>query len=153
MRLPSWRRGVLRSIMLALRRTKARGLMNSIHDLVRAMAEKHHVEDANLFSAYSKWLDQRFGDQWQTFNVSSDVADFGTVRWEQRPLNAVVVRTIVQQKNRVLGKYEDRCYLFGFVNDEEFSILRDPFAIDCSDSGDLAKWKVGERFQSQWNAE
>jgi hypothetical protein len=132
---------------------KARGLMNYIHDLVSAMAEKRPVEDANLFPAYSKWLDERFGDQWQTFNVSSEVADFGTVQWEQRPLTAVVVKTVVQQKNRILGKYDKRCYLFGYVDDEEFTMLRDPFALDCSDSGDLGKWKIGERFRSQWNAE
>jgi len=133
--------------------TKARGLMNYIHDLVSAMADKRPVEDANLFPAYSKWLNERFGDQWQTFNVASEVADFGTVQWEQRPLDAIVVKTIVQQKNRILGKYDKQCYLFGYVDDEEFTMLRNPFALDCSDSGDLAKWKIGERFRSQWNAE
>ena len=108
--------------------TKARGLMNYIHDLVSGMAEKRPVENADLFPAYSNWLDRRFADQWETFNVNSDVADFGVVQWESRPLDAVVVKTIVHQKNRILGRYEDKCYLFGFVADEEFSMLRDPFA-------------------------
>ena len=72
--------------------------MNYIHDLVSGMAEKRAVENANLFPTYSKWLDRRFADQWQTFNVSSDVADFGVVQWEQRPIDAVVVKTILHQK-------------------------------------------------------
>jgi hypothetical protein len=55
--------------------TKARGLMNYIHDLVSAMAEKRAVENADLFPSYSQWLDRRFADQWETFNVTSDVAD------------------------------------------------------------------------------
>jgi hypothetical protein len=128
-------------------------LMNYIHDLVSGMAEKRAVENANLFPTYSKWLDRRFADQWQTFNVSSDVADFGVVQWEQRPIDAVVVKTILHQKNRFIGRYEDKCYLFGFVADEEFSMLRESFAIDCSDAPDVNKWKVGERFQSRWNAD
>ena len=133
--------------------TKARGLMNYIHDIVSGVAEKRPVNNADLFPSYSNWLNRRFADQWETFNVSSDVADFGTVQWERRPLDAVVVKTIVHQKNRILGKYEERCYLFGFVNDDEFNMVRDSFAFDCSDEGDVKKWMVGERFQSRWNAD
>jgi uncharacterized protein len=132
---------------------KARGLMNYVQDLVSGMAEKRAVKNADLFPAYSGWLDGRFVDKWETFNVSSDVADFGQVQWQGRPLDAVVVRTIVQQKNRILGKYEDRCFLFGFVNDDEFDVLRDSFAWDCNDTSELRKWEVGERFQSRWNAD
>ena len=132
---------------------KARGLMNYIQDLVSGMAQKRSVKDANLFPGYSRWLEQRFADQWEIFNVSSDVADFGQVQWQGRPLDAVVVKTIVHEKNRIIGKYEDRCYLFGFVNDDEFNMFRDAFALDCSDTTELSKWKVGERFQSRWNAD
>ena len=65
----------------------------------------------------------------------------------------MVVKTTVHQKNRILGKYEDRCYLFGFVDDDEFDMLRDAFAFDCSDTRELNGWKIGERFQSRWNAD
>ena len=133
--------------------TKARGLMNYVQDLVSGMAEERPVENGELFPAYSNWLNQRFADQWKTFNVSSDVADFGTVQWDRRQVDAVVVKTIVHQKNRILGRYEDRCYLFGFVSDDEFSMLRDPFAVDCDQTGEVNKWKIGERFQSHWNAD
>jgi hypothetical protein len=132
--------------------TKARGLMNYIHDLVSGMAEKRRVDNSDLFPTYSMWLDRRFADQWETFNVSSDVADFGGVQWENRTLDAVIVKTIVHQKNRILGRYEDRCYFFGFVADDEFDMLRDSFAVDCDDAPDLKKWKAAERFQSRWNA-
>lgn len=133
--------------------TKARGLMNYVHDLVSSMAEKRPVKNLNVFPTYSNWLNERFADQWETFNVGSDVADFGTVQWERRPLTAIVVKTIVQQKNRILGKYDSRCYLFGFVNDDEFDMLRDAFAFDCSDTAAIKRWKIEEQFQSRWNAE
>ena len=132
---------------------KARGLMNYIQDLVSGMAQKRLMKDANLFPGYSRWLEQRFADQWEIFSVSSDVADFGQVQWQGRPLDAVVAKTIVHEKNRIIGRYEDRCYLFGLVNDDEFNMFRDAFALDCSDTNGLNKWRVGERFQSQWNAD
>ncbi len=52
-----------------------------------------------------------------------------------------------------IGKYEDHCYMFGFVDDREFGMQREPFAVDC-DGGirAVSKWKVAEKFQSQWNA-
>ena len=133
--------------------TKARGLMNYVQDLVSGMADERPVENAELFPAYSNWLSWRFDDKWETFNVGSDVADFGTVQWDHRQLDAVVVKTSIQQKNRILGKYEERCYLFGFVSDDEFNMLRDPFTFDCDDTAAVYKWKVGERFKSLWNAE
>jgi hypothetical protein len=133
--------------------TKARGLMNYVQEIVNGMAFNRPVRNAGIFPLYGDWLRGRFVDRWETFNVSSDVADFGAMQWHGRPLDAVVVKTVVQQKNRILGKYEDRCYLFGFVNDDEFDMLRDSFSIDCNDAAELTEWKVGERFQSRWNAD
>jgi hypothetical protein len=132
---------------------RARGLMNSIHDFVRGLAEKRLNDNNDFFPNYSNWLNRRFADQWETFNVSSDVADFGTVQWNGRPVDAIIVKSVVQQKNRILGKYEDHCYEFGLVDDREFTMQRDPFAVDCdSGASTINKWKVGEKFQSQWNA-
>src|SRR5450759_2321980 len=54
---------------------------------------------------------QKGPNQWETYNVSSDVADFGTVQWNSRPLDAIIVKSTIQQKNRILGKYEDHCYI------------------------------------------
>jgi hypothetical protein len=42
--------------------------------------------------------------------------------------------------------------MFGLVDDREFTMQRDPFAVDCESGGAVSKWKVGEKFQSQWNA-
>ncbi len=131
---------------------RARGLMNSIHDLVRGLAEKRLNDTANLFPNYSNWLNRRFADQWETFNVSSDVADFGIVQWNGRPVDAIIVRSVIQQKNRVLGKYDNHCYMFGLVDDREFTMQREPFAVDCESVSTVNKWRVGGKFQSQWNA-
>jgi hypothetical protein len=112
------------------------------------------VDVYHRFPNFSDWLDKRFADQWETFNVSSDVADFGTVQWKGRPLDAIIVKSVVQQKNRILGKYGDYCYMFGLVDDPEFQMQRDQIALDCeSGQSTVVKWKVQEKFQSQWNAD
>jgi hypothetical protein len=132
---------------------RAQGLKNGIQDFVRGLAENRIVDANNFFPDYSKWLKGRSDDQWETFNVSSEVADFGTVQWKGRPVDAIIVRSVIQQKNRILGKYEDRCFMFGYVDDREFTMQRDPFDVDCSGGSAVNLWKVGEKFQSQWNAD
>ena len=132
---------------------RARGLMNSIGDFVRGLADKRLDDVDHRFSTYSHWLIKRFSDQWETFNVASDIADFGTVHWKGRSLDAIIVKSTIQQKNRILGQYDDACFMFGLVDDVEFMMQRELFSVDCS-GGDsfVNKWKVGEQFQSQWNA-
>jgi hypothetical protein len=132
---------------------RARALMNDIQDYVRSLAEKGSPSKDALFSSYSNWLSKRFSDQWQTFEVSSDVADFGTVQWNGRTLDAIIVKTVIQQKNRILGQYSRDCFMFGLVDDVEFSMQREPFSVDCDNGvNSIKNWIVGKRFQSQWNA-
>lgn len=131
---------------------RARGLMNGITEFVKELADQRLTDINSVFPMYSNWLNSRFADHWETFNVNSDIADFGTVQWDHRPLDAVIVKSTIQQKNRILGKYEDHCFMFGLVDDPEFSMRRDPFVVDCNDGRAVERWEVGESFQSQWNA-
>jgi uncharacterized protein len=131
---------------------RARGVENDIHDLVSGVAEKRAIDRDGVFSTYSEWMDRRFADHWETFSVNSEIADFGVIQWQRRPLQAIVVMSVIHQKNRILGKYEDQCYMFGVVNDEEFNMWREPFAVDCTDGSFVSKWKIGKSFESQWNA-
>lgn len=130
---------------------RARGLMNDVAEVVKDLAEKRKNDPQGYFASYSNWLNARFADQWETYNVNSDVADFGTVQWDRRPLDAVIVKSVIQQKNRILGRYEDRCFMFGVVFDPEFAMQRDPVVAECKDEQSINKWQVGESFQSQWN--
>jgi uncharacterized protein len=131
---------------------KARGVENDIHDLVSGVAEKRAIDRDGVFSSYSEWMDRRFADHWETFSVNSEIADFGLIQWQRRPLQAIVVMSVIHQKNRILGKYEDQCYMFGLVDDEEFNMWRESFAVDCTDGSFVSRWKIGKSFQSQWNA-
>ena len=133
---------------------RARGLMSEINTFVKALAEKRDIDKGGSFSTYSSWLNKRFAEQWETYSVSSGVADFGTVQWNGRSLDAIIIKSLIQQKNRILGKYEDKCFLFGLVDDVEFAMRRESISAAC-DSGVkfITNWKVGKNFQTQWNAD
>ena len=131
---------------------KARGLANAIYEVVTKVAENRPVKGGDFFPGYMESMDQRLADHWETFDVNSEVADFGLVQWQKRSLDAIVVKSVIHQKNRILGKYEDRCFYFGMVDDEEFSVQRDPIAVDCSDVRSVNNWKIGKSFQSEWIA-
>ena len=129
---------------------KAQGLLNEVQDFIQKLAQNRTID--NRFPAFSSWLAQRFAEQWETFQISSDVADYGTAQWNGRALEAVMIRSIVQQKNRIIGKYSRDCFVFGFINDVEFAMEREFVATDC-DKGQTAikKWTVGNQFKSEWN--
>ena len=42
-----------------------------------------------------------------------------------------VVKTVIQQKNRILGQYKRDCFMFGLIDDVEFKMLIEPIAVEC----------------------
>ena len=64
-----------------------------------------------------------------------------------------MVKTTVTQKNRIKGVYEKSCFVFGLVDDDEFSMSRDMFGVQCDTSRPtLEDWKSRREFKSLWNA-
>jgi uncharacterized protein len=130
---------------------KARGLANRIHELVKTLAERRDGNAEGIFSDYKNWLDVRFAEQWETTNVDTEIEDFGTVQWEHRGLDAIVVKSKIRLKNAVLGRYADQCFMFGLIDDSEFNRWRDPLAVDCHDKKFVNDWGIRKSFQSEWN--
>lgn len=90
-------------------------------------------------------------EQWETSNVDTDILDFSTVNWEGRTLDAILVKSLVRQKNAVLGKYDESRFTFGLVDDPEFNMRRGLFAIDCGNVGFVNSWEINKGFRSEWN--
>jgi hypothetical protein len=118
-------------------------------------APRRSSETQRAFPAFSTWLNERFDDQWETTDVIPEVTDYGTVQWNGRQLDGIIVQMKITQKNRILGVYKTDCFMFGEVNDAEFSMQRDLFDVACGSSGDrvIADWKARRLFKSLWNAE
>jgi tetratricopeptide (TPR) repeat protein len=127
---------------------------NLIHDLPQDAAEeaqRRGIETGRLFPQYLNWLKKSFSGQWETTEVTSEVSDFGVVEWNGRPLDGVIVKTMVKQRNRERGENKTDCFLFGLVDDVEFTMQRDPISIPCD--GPITNWKVRRQFASKWNWE
>jgi hypothetical protein len=106
------------------------------------------------FPLFASWLNRRFDDQWESTDVQSEVEDYGTVQWNGRTLEGIVIRTTIRQRNRIKGAYESSCFIFAEVDDEEFTIFRDKLGVECDkEKNALDTWKIGIGFRSQWNAE
>jgi hypothetical protein len=72
----------------------------------------------------------------------------------KRTLEAIMVKSVIQQKNRILGRYSRDCFEFGFINDVEFAMEREFFAVDCDKGKDnINNWAIGNQFKSQWNVD
>ncbi len=124
-----------------------------MQEYVKALAEDRIDDTERRFPYYTSWLKHQLADQWETYNVTSAVADFGTVQWEGRSVDAIVIRSVLQQKNRILGKYDEACFLFAFVDDAEFTMERDRLAARCDNPDAVRTWKLGKHFSSQWIVE
>jgi len=138
---------------------RARALRGSIQAMVRSAAEAPVRSPARrdieaFFPHYATWLDKRSADRWETTGVTSDIADFGIIQWNGRPLDGVIIKTLVMQKNRIQGADATVCFMFGLVDDVEYSMERDPIGLECENSGGaVAAWKLRREFRSLWNAE
>ena len=73
---------------------------------------------------------------------------------EGRALDGIIVKATIAQKNRIKGVYEASCFVFGMVGDDEFSMSRDMFGVQCaSGRPTIEDWKSRRDFKSLWNAE
>jgi hypothetical protein len=139
----------------------ARALMDRVHGVVKSDAFKpltdksrKAVETQGPFPAFASWLNRRFDDQWETTDVVSKIGDYGKVQWNGRILDGIIVKTTLTQKNRIRGAYETSCFIFGLVDDQEFSMSRDMFGVQCGSSKPvLDDWKARREFRSLWNAD
>ncbi len=90
------------------------------------------------------------GDRWEKMSQNADLFDYGVADWKGRSLETVFSRVNIRLKNRILGDYKDRCYLFGQINDVEFNMAREPIVLPCDDGADLAAWQTDHGFKSYW---
>jgi hypothetical protein len=132
---------------------RARGLMNQIRDFVSDLAEKRRTDTDRVYPDFSHLLNLQFDEGWETYGLNFEVADYGTLTWQKRDLNGIIVKAIIQQKNRVLGRYDNQCFMFGLVDDVEFQMERDQFGVPCSNTSFVNSWKIGKDFHSGWNAD
>jgi peptidoglycan hydrolase-like protein with peptidoglycan-binding domain len=124
----------------------------TIADMVRAMV------GAGSSSTLQQWfpaahgdLAQLLHDRWALTDLETTLADYGTATWQDRQVEAVLVRADIQRENALAGVYGEDCLVLGWLVDVEFRVNRDPFEAACSDTEALQAWSAGRSFNSVWN--
>lgn len=131
---------------------RARFFEQAFGDEARAFATG--VQPAAFMERYPKlarhYQAQR-DERWEFMSVETHILDYGTALYKDRPLETALTTNRIKMRNRIKGEYQDVCYVTGFVNDAEFSVVRDPFGETCDEAGpNLVRYKQGEHFTSRW---
>jgi hypothetical protein len=107
---------------------------------------------SGFYPIYAAWLVDKLADHWEVMTIDSEVQDFGVSNFKDRSIDTVFVRITLHLKNRMLGEYKDACFIFGRMNDTEFSMAREPAYAKCDDEAAISTWQGGHQFKSEWLA-
>jgi hypothetical protein len=107
---------------------------------------------AILYPAFASWLTDKLADHWEIMTIDTEVQDFGTSTFKSRALDTIFARITLHLKDRILGEYKDFCFIFGRINDTEFSMRREPVYAECDDGAAISTWQDGHQFKSEWFA-
>jgi len=123
-----------------------------IADMVRAMV------GTGSSAQLQQWFPRVYGDlarllhdRWALTDLATELADYGTATWQDRSVDAVLVKVDIQRENALAGIYGKDCFVLGWLVDTEFRVNRDAFEAPCSDVEALETWRAGRAYESVWN--
>jgi hypothetical protein len=128
------------------------GIRNSIKSsLDEKLSFRETVKGHELWGRFPRWYAKKIQSGWDFDSMVSVPKDYGFVLWKNRQVESIVSETRVLMKNRSIGAYSDDCWYVGYLNDTEFSVLREPFVAKCSETAKLKDWKINNRFETRWD--
>ena len=139
----------------------ADALSSEIEELTKEIAELAKDPSTNgaqkrqiaiLYPRFDAWLTGMLVNHWEIMNIDTKVQDFGTSSFKSRALDTIFARITLRLENRMLGEYKDSCFIFGRINDTEFSMPREPVFAECGDDAAMRTWQDGHKFKSEWFA-
>jgi len=95
-------------------------------------------------------VDYHFDRKWEEDKRQVDLVDYGVGRWLGRSVEIVDMSLVIDIKNRKIGKYKSLCFNLMYVWDDEFKVVRDPLATECSDENIRQTWLTKQSFESLW---
>jgi hypothetical protein len=107
---------------------------------------------AIVYPVFAAWLTDKLADHWEIMTIDTEAQDFGTSSFKSRALDTIFARITLHLENRMLGEYKDFCFIFGRINDTEFSMSREPVYVKCDDGAAISTWQDGHQFKSEWFA-
>ena len=105
------------------------------------------------FPKFVAWYQNMIRSRWELQSFNSEIFDYGRADWKGRSMETALVRVSIRLRNKILGEYQDGCFVFGRMNDTEFSMVRDPVEANCDQTSGLQAWSKTRQMQSQWLAQ
>lgn len=133
-------------------RESARAAAGGLSSEIIAWTKDQSGPIGTFYPAFAAWLADKLADHWEIVTINSGLEDFGTSNFKTRPLDTVFSRITLHLKSRMLGEYNGFCFIFGRINDTEFSMRREPAYAKCDDEAAIKAWQEGHQFKSQWFA-
>ena len=150
---------VKQAILRETRGPRVRGLVDeakpNIMRIVDAsfglVSSKVSPQFVSAFPRLSQIVEYHFDRDWEEDKRQIDLVDYGTGRWLGRSVEIVELVLEIDIKNRSIGKYKNLCFNLMYVWDDEFKVVRDPFASECADVNNRRTWLMKQSFESLWN--
>ena len=132
------------------RRTRLGQVLSEQEDRAnRVQYAAARMEDA--FQAWSRWVLDSAKEEWAFGDIRATLEDYGQARWRSRQIEAIAVRVEFPMLNRLIGERRTACTIFVWINDEEFSFMRQPASFECTGfDGSFRSWVQANGFITQW---
>ena len=130
----------------------AQSAAGTLSSEIVAFAKDQSGPIGTFYPSFAAWLADKLADHWEIVTINSGLEDFGTSNFKTRALDTIFSRITLHLKNRMLGELKDFCFIFGRINDTEFSMRREPVYAKCDDEAAIKTWQEGHQFKSEWFA-
>jgi hypothetical protein len=142
------------SVRREVQETAERAKIGKVLTTQEQIAARSKYDAERLDPAFQVWTEQ-FEDWvkegWEFDAIKPTLEDFGRSQWRSRTIEAVAVRVEFPMVNRAVGERRSACVDFVWIDDTEFSFMRQTHAFSCkSYEQDFARWSQQNLFVSEW---
>ena len=130
----------------------AQAAAGALSSEIIAWTKDQNGQIGTFYPGFASWLADKLADHWEIVTVDSGLEDFGRSNFKARSLDTVFSSLTLHLTNRMLGENKDFCFIFGRINDIEFSMRREPAYASCDDKAAIKAWQDGHQFESEWFA-
>jgi hypothetical protein len=89
-------------------------------------------------------------EKWEISEKSIFQVDYGSVKFNDREIEGMIVELKIAIKNRMIGRYSEYCKRMHVINDADFEFWREFLISNCDDNAATERWKARWTFNSKW---
>jgi Skp family chaperone for outer membrane proteins len=141
------------SVVAEVRDTQQRAKLGTVLSRQEQAAQQAgYANDRMDLPPWSNQIITTIKEGWELGAIQTGIADYGQAQWKHRTIEAISVRVTYPRINKVIGEKDTACYVFSWIDDEEFSFMRQPMVNPCDEyASAFSSWTQATGFISQWN--